>query len=125
MSPLSARNVLHGTLPFNKELIDEVLATMPPACMSENEIEMWDQHEVHLALCARTGIKASFFDAPDDDESINADELAEVEAMETLAEARIAAAHRLLAETTPETLVAREADADERIRSAQDRLNQR
>ena len=92
---LSARVVLHGTLPFEPALIDAVLAEIPPAELSVNGIEMWDHNQVRLALCVRSGIKAAFFDAAevddvceffseDDGDHLDLDEaeLAEVEAME-------------------------------------------
>lgn len=52
MRSTAAREVLHGTLPFAADLIDETLATIPPVAWSDNEIEMWDTQEIKLALAA-------------------------------------------------------------------------
>ena len=98
MPNTAARSVLHGVLPFAPELIDAVLAEISPVALSENEIEMWDAEAVKTACRQRAGIKASFWEDGHDndfeivsDDEIEADELAEVEAIEAECEARLAA----------------------------------
>ena len=100
---LSHRDNFHGTLPFSPDLIDEVLASISPtdpeSCgFPPTDVPLWDVSTVKLALAARCGLKAGYFDAADVE---FIEEPGDVEAIEAELDARIAAAQQRLADYEP------------------------